>query len=291
MKLKKIAKVLLSCLMAGALFTGCGGGGDKPADTGDKPAVSTGNVKLDMISHLNVTEQRMDEILKMVEEESKVPLSNFTVTYYDSLKLMQMGIESGSVDQISLYTSVADYVIANNDKYEKVSDLTLKNLSDNFCFAMRKDDAALKADLDKALGEMKSDGTLDKLAKEYITDVDKGTAPPAIDIPMTEGADTIKVGVTGDLPPLDYVSADGKAAGFNTALLAEVAKRLGKNIEIVDIDSGARAVALTSGQIDVIFWVVVPTVDKVPADIDRPEGVELSAPYFKDNVEHIKLKK
>lgn len=290
MKLKKIAKVLLSCLMAGALFTGCGGG-DKPTDSGDKPAASTSNVKLGMISHLNVTEKKMDEILKIVEEDSKVPLSNFTVTYYDNLKLMQMGIESGSVDQISLYTNVANYVIANNDKYETVSDLTLKNLSDNFCFAVRKDDATLKADLDKVIGEMKADGSLDKLANDYITNVDKGQAPPAIDIPMTEGAQTIKVGVTGDLPPLDYVSADGKAAGFNTALLAEVAKRIGKNIELVDIDSGARAAALSSEQIDVIFWVVVPNGDKLPADIDKPEGVELSAPYFKDNVEHLKLKK
>jgi len=292
MKLKKIAKVMLSCLMAGALFTGCGGGGDKPAtDSGDKPAVSTGNVKLGMISHLNVTEKRMDEILKIVEEDSNVPLTNFTVTYYDNLKLMQMGLESGSVDQISLYTSVANYITANNNKVENVNDLTLKTLADNFCFAVRKDDSALQADLNKAIGDMKTDGTLDKLAKEYITDFDKGQAPPAIEIPMTEGAQTIKVGVTGDLPPLDYVSADGKAAGFNTALLAEVAKRSGKNIEVVDIDSGARAAALTSGQIDVIFWVVVPTVSKVPSDIDKPEGVELSDPYFKDNVEHLKLKK
>ena len=30
MKFTKVAKVLLSCVMAGALFTGCGGG-DKPA--------------------------------------------------------------------------------------------------------------------------------------------------------------------------------------------------------------------------------------------------------------------
>ncbi|MBR7025167.1 MAG: transporter substrate-binding domain-containing protein [Selenomonadaceae bacterium] len=289
MKFKRIAKVLLSCVMAGALFTGCGGGGgDKPA--AEKPAAS-GGVRLGMITHLNVTEKKMDDILKMVEEDSKVPLTNFTVTYYDSLKLMQMGIESGSIDQMSLYANVANYVIANNDKYESVGDSTLKNLSDSFCFAMRKDDTVLKDELNKALGEMKSDGSLDKLIKEYITDVDKGQAPPAIEIPMTEGADTIKVGVTGDLPPLDYVNAEGKAAGFNTALLAEIAKRSGKNVEVVDIDSGARASALSSGQIDVIFWVVVPTMEKLPADIDKPEGVELSDPYFKDNVEHLKLKK
>ena len=288
MKLKKVAKLLLSCVLAGALFTGCGGGGDSAS--GDKPEASS-ETKLGMITHLNAGEDKMAKILQAVQEDSGVKLSNYAITYYDSLKLMQMGIESGSVDEISLYKSVADYVKATNDKFENVSELTLKTLSDNFCFAVRKDDAALKADLDKALGEMKTDGSLDKLVKEYITDVDKGQAPPKVEIPMTEGADTIKIGVTGDLPPLDYVSADGTPAGFNTAILAEIGKRSGKNIEIVQIESGARATALTSNQIDVIFWVVVPTADKVPADIDKPEGVELSEPYFKDNVEHLKLKK
>ena len=52
MKFKKLAKVLLSCLMAGALFTGCGGG-----DTSDK------QFKLGMIAHLNATEQSMGKII------------------------------------------------------------------------------------------------------------------------------------------------------------------------------------------------------------------------------------
>ena len=137
---------------------------------------------------------------------------------------------------------------------------------------------------------MKSDGSLDKLVADYITNVDMKN-PPKVEIPMTEGADTIKVGVTGDLPPLDLVLADNSPAGFNTAMLAEVAKRAGKNIELVQIESGARATALNSKQIDVIFWAVVPTLDKVPADIDKPDGVEFSAPYFKDTVEHLQLKK
>ncbi len=288
MKLKRIAKVLMSCVMAGALFTGCGGGGDSAG--GDKPAAPSGDIKLGMITHLNASEKRIEDILQMVQEDSHVPLTKYTITYYDSLKLMQMGIESGSVDQVSLYKNVADYVIANNDKFETVSDLTLKTLSDNFCFAVRKDDTQLKADLDKAIDEMKADGTLDKLVKDYITDVDKAN-PPKVEIPITDGADTIKVGVTGDLPPLDLILPDNSPAGFNTAMLAEVAKRIGKNIEVVQIESGARAAALTSQNIDVVFWVVVPTGDKMPTDLDKPEGVELSAPYFKDNVEHLKLKK
>ena len=138
---------------------------------------------------------------------------------------------------------------------------------------------------------MKADGSLDKLVNDYITNVDKKQAPPKIDIPMTDGAPTIKVGVTGDLPPLDFVNTDGTPAGFNTALLAEIAKRLGRNIEVVDIDSGARAAALSSKQIDVIFWAVVPFKAKVPSDVDKAEGVEFSTPYFQDDITHLKFKK
>ena len=49
---------------------------------------------------------------------------------------------------------------------------------------------------------------------------------------------------------------------------------------------------MSSKLIDVVFWVVVPfDNDDMPADLDKPEGVELSTPYFKDNVTHIQLKK
>ena len=244
-----------------------------------------------MITRLNATEKRMEEILQMVQEDSGVKLSKYAITYYESLSTLQMGIESGSVDQISLYSSIGKYLTENNDKFEVVSgDATLNTLTDNFCFAVRAEDTELKAELDKVIGEMKSDGSLDKLVADYITNVDLKN-PPKVEIPMTEGADTIKVGVTGDLPPLDFINADNSPAGFNTALLAEIAKRLNKNIECVSITSGSRASALTAKNIDVVFWVVVPTLDKVPADLDKPDGVEVSAPYFKDNVEHLQLKK
>ena len=155
---------------------------------------------------------------------------------------------------------------------------------------MRKDETALKDNLDKVIDEMKADGTLDKLINDYVTNPEKGKPLPAVEIPMTEGAYTIKVGVTGDLPPLDYVSADGKPAGFNTALLAEIAKRSGINISLVDIDSGARAAALNSKLIDVVFWVIVPFGNDMPIDLDTPEGLKLSKPYFKDTVAVVKLK-
>ena len=285
MRLKKFFAAICA---AGLLMTGCGS--DSGGSENKAPDSQATIIKLGMISHLNASEKQMEEYLFKIQEKSRAKVVNHVPVFFDNLKLMQASIESGKVDVISTYKCVADYLIANNDKFEIVNDDWIKGLSDNFCFAVRKEDSALKADLDKVINEMKSDGSLDKLTKEYIIDVDKGQAPPKVEIPKIDGADTIKVGVTGDLPPLDLVLADNSPAGFNTALLAEIAKRSRKNIEVVQIDSGARAAALAADQIDVIFWAIVPVGGNMPADIDKPEGVELSEPYFKDDIAHLKLK-
>ena len=281
-------KFLATICAAALLIVGCGG-----EQVADKPAnnFSGAEVKLGMMTRLNTDEQKMGTTLDEVAEKFGVKGTKHLPKFYDSLKLMQLGIESGEVEAISTYKSVADYLVVNNSKFEITPNEALNKLSDSFCFAVRKDDTQLKADLDKAIDEMKADGSLDKLINDYITNVDKGQEPPAVEIPTIDGAQTIKVGVTGDLPPLDLILPDNSPAGFNTAMLAEISKRLGKNIEILQIETGARAAALNSKLIDVVFWVIVPFGnDSIPSDLDKPEGLELSKPYFKDDVAVIKLK-
>ena len=52
---------------------------------------------------------------------------------------------------------------------------------------------------------------------------------------------------------MDYVAANGTPAGFNTAVLAEIGKRLERNIELVQVNSVGRALALAQGNVDVAF--------------------------------------
>ena len=207
--------------------------------------------------------------------------------FYDNFRSMQMALSTNTIDTVKTYGSVAKYMTANN------SDFTIKDsqtvpLVDNFCCAMREEDVDLKNSFDAAIASMKDDGTLDALVKKYIDNPSE--TPQAVEISKIDGADTIKVGVTGDLPPLDLVLADGTPAGFNTAVLAEISKRIGKNIELIQVDSGARAAALTSKQVDVIFWVVVPADDSNrPKDFDTPEGVAVTTPYYQDIVVDVSL--
>ena len=100
----------------------------------------------------------------------------------------------------------------------------------------------------------------------------------AVNFERFAAAETVRVAVTGDLPPIDYVSTEGKAAGFNTALLAEIAKRLKINIKLTYVNSGARTAALTSGRADVVFWYQL--TEGSAKQFDVPDSVIVSDPYY-----------
>lgn len=252
-------------LMIILTVSGCG------SSTGDKAAHKTG-----MLAQLNST-----------PEQAVKQYGGEALNFYDDFNAMQMALSSKTIDSIRTYGSVAKYMNANHSDFVISEDQTVA-LVDDFCCAVRKEDTALKSSFDAAIDEMKADGTLDALIEKYINNA--AETPQPVEIVHIDGAETIKVGITGDLPPLDLVLADGTPAGFNTAVLAEISKRTGKNIELVQINSGARAAALTSGQVDVIFWVVVPADDSNRLkDFDTPAGVAVTEPYYQDIVVNVNL--
>jgi ABC-type amino acid transport substrate-binding protein len=181
-------------------------------------------------------------------------------------------------------------------------------LGTDFSFLMMEDHLTLRDEFNQAISDMKADGTLDAL-KASIMDLNR-TETEKID-----SAETIRVGVTGDLPPIDYVDEAGIPAGFNTAVLAEISKRTGKNIELVSIESGARSLALSQGKVDVVFWSRISEPDQsifdsLPEkrkneatmislalspyrhpDIDIPEGTITTDVYFHDIYVTLYLKK
>lgn len=88
------------------------------------------------------------------------------------------------------------------------------------------------------------------------------------------------------------ILADGTPAGFSTAVLAEISRRINKNIELVSVDSAARASILSSKGADVVFWVAVPKDSTlILANIDQPAGIAVTEPYYNDNIAHVGLKK
>lgn len=279
-------KFLVAICAAALLMVGCGG--EKPS----KPAQNSEKVTIGVITHLNASETEYNEYMKKLEKSYRPSKAHLSADYkyFDKMNDMQLALESNQIDMLSTYQNVANYMVQRSDNKEILS--AEKILSDSFCFAVREGDKMLQNDLNKAIKSMTEDGTLEKLSKAYIVDIKNGAEPPAVPITQIDGADTIKVAVTGDLPPFDMVLADGTPAGFSTAVLAEVSRRINKNIELVSVDSAARAAILSSKGADVVFWVAVPKDSNlIPTNIDQPEGIAVTEPYYHDNIAHVGLKK
>ncbi len=287
MNWKKAVTIILGCALAGTVLIGCGG---QQASQKDNNQDGKNAVKIGLLTRQNLSEDKLNSLLKEKDSSGQA----MVVTYYDNLSAMQMGLDAGNIQTMRIYKSVASY-LTERDKNVIVKEVA-DHPMDEFCFGVRKEDETLKADLDRVIAEMKADGTLDKLSKEYVTGLKKGEEPPAVTLPFQPGDVPLRIAVTGDLPPLDLVKADGNAAGFNTAILAEIGKRLKCSIEVVQVASGGRAAALTSKKADVVFWTVVPVEKKtnneavglkglfMPRDADVPEGMSLTNPYFTDEL-------
>ena len=271
---------------AALLMVGCGG------EKSSEPAQNSDKATIGVITHLNSSETEYNEYMKKLEK-SYLPLKahlSADYKYFDKMNDMQLALESNQIDILSTYRNVANYMLQRSDNKEILP--TEKILSDTFCFAVRESDIKLKNSLNRAIKSMIDDGKLASLSKTYIVDIKNGAEPPAVPITKIEGAETIKVALTGDLPPFDMVLADGTPAGFSTAVLAEISKRINKNIELVSVDSAAHAAILASKGADVVFWVAVPKDSiLIPVNIDQPAGIAITEPYYQDNIAHVGLKK
>jgi ABC-type amino acid transport substrate-binding protein len=87
---------------------------------------------------------------------------------------------------------------------------------------------------------------------------------------------TLVVGVRDDFPPLGYLDANGKHAGFEVDLARYLARQLlgdeGK-LRLVPVHAGDRITALRSGSADMLIAAVTATED-------RASVFALSEPYF-----------
>jgi len=182
-----------------------------------------------------------------IEINSVEDLPVVDITYYDNLNTALLALDKGDIEVLSLYENVCKYIANKNPgKYKSIPVMT----QGAFSMATLDTNKELVEKINTAIDALKNDGTIAKLSQKYI----EGNEAEEITLPKIEGAATYRVVVTGDLPPMDYITADGKAEGFNIALLAEISKKAGINFEIVSADSGSRAVMITSGKADIMFW-------------------------------------
>ena len=251
--------------------------------------------RVGMLERLNVTPAEFQKII--ANSGHVVVMANNQVqpefVFYRSLSQMIMAVNAGEIDEILLPETVAEYFLNAHSDY--IINCVVITPKDPFLlsFGFFENNKELAEKFNKALAEMKRDGTLITLQGKYIlgantamleerfiTDHNTSVPNPVV-FRKFDDAPEIKAAVTGDMPPIDYIAPDGSANGFNAAILAEIAGRLGMNVKLQNIESSARAAMLSSGRSDVVFWFEHKRANSTKYDV--PEGIILSEPYYEFN--------
>lgn len=260
--------------------------------------------RVGMVERLNVTPEEFsssiasaDHVIILANNPDKPEFF-----FYRSLNQMIMALNAGEIDEILMPESVAEYFLNANPGYTVNCIVITPKDPYLLSFGFNEDHKALCESFDKTIAEMKRDGTLITLQGKYILGVDTAvmeeryiTNPDLqqhspIMFRNFPDAPEIKAAVTGDMPPIDYIAPDGSAEGFNAAILAEIAGRLGLNVKLQNIESNARAAMLSSGRSDVVFWFEHKRNGSTKHDV--PDGVILSEPYYQfDTFYHLKPEK
>lgn len=244
-----------------------------------------------MLSKANASEEEYQELFANAEFHDKLILSqvyadgvktpDLRIRFYNSTNLMLLALNKGEIDSIMVPIYVGEYMLKHNPEYTlKGTQLGKLPIASSFGFLEKRAD--LMERFNNAITELHESGKLNLLIRDFVTGHEAAN-PPAVKFEKFDDAETIKVGITGDVPPLDYIAADGTPAGFNTALLAEIGKKLHINIDTVNVETGARMSALKSERVDVIFWIEVLGAIQDGREVrqsDITEGVIYSKPYY-----------
>ena len=224
-------------------------------------------------------------------EGKALPFRNTnSIVFFDDLNSMIMALRAGQIDRFAIGLNTAKYITLRNKDFKLIDNK--HNAVLGMSIAVREEDKNKLLGINLAINDMWTDGTLERFIRENIIELGDND-PEAAELPKFDDALTMKIAVTGDLPPMDCILPDGRPAGFNTVFLAELGRRTHTNFELVSISSGARQTAISSGRVDALFWTRGVYNNKrqpLPYPLDKVAGVAVSEPYFIENRAAVSLK-
>ena len=244
--LRIVMALLFSCL----ILSGCG-----------KREKVTGLQQLDGKEFAIPTGTVADQLVL-----SKLPNAKFK--YFNTVLDAALAVKAGKAD-----AAAYDEPILQNIAAKKGGIVVLKDMItvDNYGFAVRRDDPELKQAIDAVVKELKSNGTADQMMKRWFPK--SGSPAPMPKIASTGNNGVLRLGTASVTEPFSFVDGSGKIVGYDIELANYVANRLGKKLEIVNMDFGGMIPALMSGKVDMIAACITITEE-------RKKQVLFSEPYY-----------
>ena len=158
------------------------------------------------------------------------------------------------------------------DSFEGLTIMDEALSEENYAMGFKKGNTELVSQVNKALAEIKADGTLDKIFTKYLTEDYMNTVKPE-DIDFNKGAKNGKlfVGTEAGFAPYELKVGSG-FIGIDIEMCAAIAKKLDKELVVEHMNFDALPMAVSTGKVDIICAGITVTDE-------RKENMDFSDNY------------
>lgn len=197
---------------------------------------------------------------------SKIPDAKFK--YFQSVIDACMAVKAGKADAAAYDEPILRNIAAKNPGLTVLSDMITV---DNYGFAVQPGNNELKNTVDSVIAKLKSDGGYEAMMNRWLPK--KGTPEP-MPVINTDGKNgTFRFGTSAITEPFSFMDGSQKIVGLDIEIASLVAQKLGKKLEIVNMDFGAMIPALIANKVDMIGACITITEE-------RAKSVLFSVPYY-----------
>ena len=138
--------------------------------------------------------------------------------------------------------------LAGCGKSTKVKVIDLPLSTEEYAFAVSKEDSAFLGQVNAFLKKINDDGTFDKICNNYFGD---GTPMAIESAALDTKKDQLVVATSTGFEPFEMVDESGKYSGVDLEMAYYLAEELGKELVIQDMDFEAVVNAVQSGKCDI----------------------------------------
>lgn len=142
---------------------------------------------------------------------------------------------------------------------------------EDYAICISKDNPDLTAKINEALAQLKEDGTLDNIIKNYIGDDTKGQSPYESPADVDRSNGTLVMATNAYFEPYEYYQGD-KVVGIDADMAQAVCDVLGYELKIEDMEFDSIINAIQSGKADL-------GVAGITVTEDRQQSVDFTDSY------------
>lgn len=170
-----------------------------------------------------------------------------TIVRYNKASDAIQALKQGKIECVVLDESPAKVFEKNNID---LSILDEEFTVEDYAICISKDNTELKENINSAIGELKENGTLDKIIANYIGDETKGTYVYQSDETIERVNGTLVAATNAEFEPYEYMEGN-EIVGIDVDILKALCDVLGMEMKIENISFDAIINAVESGKADI----------------------------------------